>query len=76
MGLHQHPVIIAGLELIQSVAQVVNNLIFNSRQGIYLLLLVLHLARTLQILRCIALIRLNLIEQRPLLPGKILYQRI
>ncbi|MDI5817515.1 AAA family ATPase, partial [Salmonella enterica subsp. enterica serovar Cerro] len=42
-----------------------NNLIFNSRQGIYLLLLVLHLARTLQILRCIALIRLNLIEQRP-----------
>lgn len=31
MGLHQHPVIIAGLELIQSVAQVINNLIFNSR---------------------------------------------
>lgn len=68
MGLYQHPVIIAGLELIQSVAQVVNNLIFNSRRGIYLLLLVLHFARTLQVLRRVALIRLNLIEQRPLLP--------
>ncbi len=65
MGLYQHPVIIAGLELIQSVAQVVNNLIFNSRRGIYLLLLVLHFARTLQVLRRVALIRLNLIEQRP-----------
>ncbi len=68
MGLHQHPVICAGLELIQSVAQVVSNLIFNSR-GIYLLLLVLRLARTLQVLRCIALIRLNLIERRPLRGG-------
>ena len=76
MRLHQHAVIIPGFQFIEPVAQVVNDLIFNTSQGIDLLLFILHFPGAFQILPRIPLSGFNLIEQRSLLPGKILHQRI
>lgn len=49
MRLHQHAVIIPGFQFIEPVAQVVNDLIFNT-SGIDLLLFVLHFPGAFQIL--------------------------
>ena len=76
MRLHPHAVIITGFQFIEPVAQVVNDLIFNTRQRIDLLLFILHFPGAFQVLRRIPLSGFNLIEQRSLLPGKILHQRI
>ncbi len=74
MRLHQHAVIISGFQFIKPVAQVVNDLILNAGQRIDLLLFILDLSGTLQVLRRVALAGFNLIEQRSLLPGKVLHQ--
>ena len=74
MRLHQHAVIISGFQFIKPVAQVVNDLILNAGQRIDLLLFVLDFSGTLQVLRRVALAGFYLIEQRSLLPGKVLHQ--
>lgn len=63
MRLHQHAVIIPGFQFIEPVAQVVNDLIFNTSRGIDLLLFILHFPGAFQILPRI-LSGFNLIEQR------------
>lgn len=51
MRLHQHTVIITRFQFIEPVAQVVNDLIFNTRQRIDLLLFILYFPGAFQVLR-------------------------
>jgi hypothetical protein len=73
MRLHQHAVIISGFQFIKPVAQVVNDLILNA-PAYRPAAVRSDFSGTLQVLRRVALAGFYLIEQRSLLPGKVLHQ--